>query len=161
MKRQPQSDTLTISSLKRWSVYFTGVVVTFTAVLIAVALLVLGGWQWDIGPHKRTWPGLSVMNPVTAMTFLLSGLSLLILIPRRRSIQKTRLGLILASLVISIGLLRLLSVWWQDFWRVDYLLYSDKVLLDARAHFKSPRTMSPSTAFTFLLSGAALLLLPI
>jgi PAS domain S-box-containing protein len=161
MKRQPQTDSLTISRLKRWSIYFTGVVVTFSAVLIAVALLVLAGWQWDIVGFKRPWPGLAVMNPVTAMTFLLSGLSLLILIPRRRSVQKTRLGLILASLVISIGLLRLLSVWWQDFWRVDYLLYSDKVLLDARAHFKSPRTMSPSTAFTFLLSGAALLLLPI
>jgi PAS domain S-box-containing protein len=161
MKRQPQSDTLTISSLKRWSVYFTGVVVTFTAILIGVALLALGGWQWDIGPLKRPWSGLSVMNPVTAMTFLLSGLSLLILIPRRRSVQKTRLGLILASLVISIGLLRLLSVCWQNFWRVDYLLYSDKILLDIRTRLTSPRVMSPSTAVTFILSGVALLLLPV
>jgi PAS domain S-box-containing protein len=161
MKRQPQSDTLTISSLKRWSVYFTGVVVTFTAILIGVALLVLGAWQWDIGPLKRPWPGLSVMNPVTAMTFLLSGLSLLILIPRRRSAQRTTWGLILASLVVSIGFLRLLSIWWQGFWRVDYLLYSDKILLDIRAHFTNPRVMSPSTAVTFILSGTALLLLPV
>jgi PAS domain S-box-containing protein len=161
MKRQPPSDTLTISSLKRWSVYFTGVVVTFTAILIGVALLVLGAWQWDISPLKRPWPGLSVMNPVTAMTFLISGLSLLILIPRRRSIQKTTLGVILASLVISIGFLRLLSVWWPHFWRVDYLLYSDKILLDIRAHFANPRVMSPSTAVTFILSGTALLLLPV
>jgi PAS domain S-box-containing protein len=161
MKRQPPSDTLTISSLKRWSVYFTGVVVTFTAILIGVALLVLAAWQWDISPLKRPWPGLSVMNPVTAMTFLISGLSLLILIPRRRSIQKTTLGVILASLVISIGFLRLLSVWWPHFWRVDYLLYSDKILLDIRAHFANPRVMSPSTAVTFILSGTALLLLPV
>ncbi len=161
MKRQPQTDSLTISRLKRWSIYFTGVVVTFSAVLIAVALLVLAGWQWDIGGFKRPWPGLEVMNPVTAMTFLLSGLSLLILIPGRRSAQKTRLGLALAFLVISIGVLRLVSVWWQDFWRVDYLLYSNKTLLDIRAHFKTPRVMSPSTAVTFILSGTALLLLPV
>jgi len=161
MKRQPQTDSLTISRLKRWSIYFTGVVVTFSAVLIAVALLVLAGWQWDIVGFKRPWPGLAVMNPVTAMTFLLSGLSLLILIPVRRSVQKTTLGVILASLVISIGLLRLLSVWWQEFWRVDYLLYSNRTLLDIRAHFKNPRVMSPSTAVTFILSGAALLLLPV
>jgi PAS domain S-box-containing protein len=135
--------------------------VTFTAILIGVALLVLGAWQWDISPLKRPWPGLSVMNPVTAMTFLISGLSLLILIPRRRSIQKTTLGVILASLVISIGFLRLLSVWWPHFWRVDYLLYSDKILLDIRAHFANPRVMSPSTAVTFILSGTALLLLPV
>ncbi len=161
MKRQPQTDSLTISRLKRWSIYFTGVVVTFSAVLIAVALLVLAGWQWGLDGFKRPWPALSVMNPVTAMTFLLSGLSLLMLVPRRRSVRRTTLGLVLASLVVSIGLLRLLSVWWQGLWRVDYLLYSDRILLDARAHFKSPRVMSPSTAVTFILSGAALLLLPV
>src|ERR1700722_19997794 len=161
MKRQPQTDSLTISRLKRWSIYFTGVVVTFSAVLIAVALLVLAGWHWDIGGFKHPWQGLAVMNPVTAMTFLLSGLSLLILILGRRSVQKTKLGLVLASLVVSIGLLRLLSIWWHDFWRVDYLLYSDKILLDIRAHFKSLRVMSPSTAVTFILSGVALLLLAV
>jgi PAS domain S-box-containing protein len=161
MKRQPQTDSLTISRLKRWSIYFTGVVVTFSAVLIVVALLMLVGWLWDMDWLKRPLPGLSVMNPMTAVTFLLSGLSLLILIPRQRSAQKTRLGIALASLVISIGLLRLLSVWWQDFWRVDYLLYSDRILSDARAHFTRPRTMSPSTAVTFILSGTAFLLLPV
>jgi len=161
MKQEPRSDTLTISSLKRWSVYFTGAVVTFTAILIAIALLVLAGWQGDLGPLKHPWPELSVMNPVTAMNFLLSGLSLLILVPRLRSRRKTTLGLILASLVLGIGLLRLLSVWVPGFWRVDYLLYSDRILRDVHAHFATPRTMSPSSAVTFVLSGAALLLLPV
>jgi PAS domain S-box-containing protein len=95
------------------------------------------------------------------MNFLLSGLSLLILVPRLRSRRKTTLGLILASLVLGIGLLRLLSVWVPGFWRVDYLLYSDRILRDVHAHFATPRTMSPSSAVTFVLSGAALLLLPV
>jgi PAS domain S-box-containing protein len=161
MKRQPQTDSLTISHLKRWSIYFTGVVVTFSAVLIAVSLLVLAGWHWEIGWFKHPWPGLAIMNPVTALTFMLSGVSLLILGPRRRSTRRSAGGLILASLVFVIGLLRLFSVWWPAFWRVDYLLYSDRILGDIRAHLASPRTMSPSSAMTFLLSGAALLLLPV
>jgi PAS domain S-box-containing protein len=161
MKKEPRSDTLTISSLKRWSVYFTGAVVTFTAILIVIAVLVLAGWQGDVGPVKHPWPKLSVMNPVTAMTFLLSGLSLLILVPRLHNARKITLGLILASLVLAIGLLRLLSVWLPGFWRVDYLLYSDRILRDVHAHFATPRTMSPSSAVTFILSGAALLLLPV
>src|ERR1700729_675763 len=102
MKGLPHNDSLTISHLKRWSIYFTGVVVVFSAVLIAVALLVLAGWQWNIGWLRNPWSRLSVMNPVTAMTFLLSGLSLLIFTPRRRSTRRTTMGLILASLVLLI-----------------------------------------------------------
>ena len=161
MKRPPKTDSLTISRLKRWSIYFTGVIVTFSAILIIVAILVLVGWQWNIGTFKRPWPGLAVMNPVTAMTFMLSGLSLLILIPRRRSRPRTAAGLCLASLVFLIAFLRLLSVWIPGFWRVDFLLYTKEILLDIRTHLESPRTMSPSSAITFLLSGTALLLLPV
>ena len=160
MKRPPQTDSLTISRLKRWSLYFTGAVVTFSATLIVVAILVLIGWQWDIGVFKRPPAGLAVMNPVTALTFLLSGLSLLILIPRRRSINRTYAGLILAGMVFLIALLRLFSVWIPGFWRVDFLLYTHEILLDTRLHLESPRTMSPSSALTFLLSGSAMLLLP-
>ncbi len=160
MKRPPQTDSLTISRLKRWSLYFTGAVVTFSAILIIVSILVLAGWQWNIGLFKRSLAGLAVMNPVTALTFMLSGLSLLILIPRRRSATRTHAGLILASAVFLLALLRLLSVWFPGFWRVDFLLYTNEILLDARLHLESPRTMSPSSAITFLLSGSALLLLP-
>src|ERR1700742_5049156 len=114
MKRHPKTDSLTISRLKRWSIYFTGVVITFSAILIAVALLVLAGWQWDVGWLRHPWPGLAVMNPVTALTFMLSGLSLVLLIPRRSSRQTTG-GLVLASLVIAIALLRMVSVCWPAF----------------------------------------------
>ncbi|HEV2354575.1 MAG TPA: hypothetical protein VGR89_10045, partial [Puia sp.] len=160
MRRQSPADSLTISRLRRWSVYFSGVVVIFTGLLILAALLVLAGWQWDIGIFKRSWLGLEVMNPVTAMTFLVSGLSLLVL-TRRRTAHWDIIGRALAVVVLSAGVLRLLSVWWPGFWRVDYLLYSDQILLDIRHHAATPRTMSPSTAITFVLSGAALMLLPV
>ncbi|HUB59696.1 MAG TPA: PAS domain S-box protein, partial [Puia sp.] len=161
MKRQPQTDSLTISHLKRWSIYFSGVVFTVGAILIIVSLLVLAGWQWDIGWLKNPWPDLTVINPVTAIGFLLSGFSLLIFTPRRRSRRHTAGGLILASLVFAIGLLRLLSVWWPAFWRVDYLLYSEGIIRDALSHHTSPLVMVPETAIAFLLAGLALLLLPV
>ena len=161
MKRQPQTDSLTISRLKRWSIYFTGVVVTFSAVLIAVALLVLAGWRLDIGWLKGALPDLSVMNPVTAMAFLLSGFSLILLLPRRRSARRTAGGLILASLVFAIGLLRLVSLWSPALWRVDYLLYPAGIFRDAYSHHTTPMVMVPTTALTFMLAGIALLLLPV
>jgi PAS domain S-box-containing protein len=146
MKQSPHNDSLTISHLKRWSIYFTGVVVVFSVVLLAVALLA---------------PPRSIMNPVTAMTFLFAGLSLLILTPRRRSTPKTSMGVILASFVLLIGLERLISVFSTGLWRVDYLLYSDRYLQDIKTHYGHLRTTSPSTAITFILSGTALLLLPV
>src|SRR5579863_948556 len=124
MKAQPQTDSLTISRLKRWSLYFTGVIVTFSAILITVALL-----------------DLAIMNPVTAATFMISGVSLLILIPRRNA-RRTAGGLFLAALILAIAVLRLVSVCWPGFWRVDYLFYSDQLIHNARAHLATPRTMS-------------------
>src|SRR6202035_288631 len=128
--------SLTISRLKRWSIYFTGVVVTFCSVLIAMALLALAGWEWDISRFKHPFPALAIMNPVTAMTFMLSGVSLLILIPRRNG-RRTTWGRLLASVVFTIAFLRLLSICWPGFWRVDFLLYSDQILNDTRAHFET------------------------
>jgi PAS domain S-box-containing protein len=161
MKGLPHNDSLTISHLKRWSIYFTGVVAVFTTVEVGVALLELAGWEWNVGWLRNRWSGLSVMNPVTAMTFLLAGLSLITLAPRRRSTRRTTLGLTLASLVLLIGLERLFSFYSPGIWRVDYLLYAARNLADMEAHLARARTMSPSTAVTFILQGAALLLLPV
>ena len=150
---------MTVSRLKRWSIGFSGIVVAFTGVQLAVALLVLTGWQWDIGALQHPWPGLAVMNPVTAGTFMLSGLSLFLQTPRRRQAYWANAGFLLAVLVLLIAVLRMISVLWPDIWRVDFLLFSGRILSDMREHSISPRTMSPSSAITFSFSGFALLLL--
>lgn len=158
MNKPAQTDSLTISRLKRWSVYFSGMVVLFGSFLTGVSLLVQIGWRWNIGVFRNYWPRLSLMNPVTAMTFLLSGLAIMVL-SLRRKVRKPVPGLILVCLPFSIGVLRLLSVWWPDFWRVDYLLYARGFLRDARLHSTSLRVMSPVTATAFILLSAAAWLL--
>ena len=159
MKQPPPTDSLTISRLKRWSFSFSGLVVAISGFLTAIALLVAIGWHWDIPSLRNLWPRFSLMNPVTSMTFFFSGLSLLVLLSRKTA-RTPAVALLLFYLVFSIGLLRLLSVWWSGFWRVDQLVYAREFLADNRLHSAGLRVMSPITAIDFILfAGAALLLI--
>jgi hypothetical protein len=48
-------------------------------ITIIVACLVLVGWILSIDVLKRILPGLVAMNPITAIAFILAGVSLLLL----------------------------------------------------------------------------------
>lgn len=45
-----------------------------------VGCLVLAGWEFDVEVLKRILPGLVAMNPITALTFILAGISLMLLL---------------------------------------------------------------------------------
>src|SRR6202035_1253018 len=60
--------------LLRWSNYLAMLV-------IAIGILVLARWQWDIALFKRPLPRLTAMNPLTALSFALAGISFLLLSP--------------------------------------------------------------------------------
>lgn len=164
MNGDTNSDSLTLNPLGRWSGYFTGVVIT-------IALLALAGWQWDIALLKRPIPGLTAMNPMTALVFLLSGFSLLLLTPAsgnaartlpRTSIATssapgTRWGYLLAIVVLAIALLRIGSPLLPAGWEIDYLLYRDRLLVDQAGNISN--RMAVNTAFYFVFSSLSLLLL--
>ena len=44
--------------------------------VMLMGMLILLGWQFDLELLKRVHPGLVAMNPVTAVCFLMAGLSL-------------------------------------------------------------------------------------
>jgi PAS domain S-box-containing protein len=88
--------------LRWWSIIFA----LFTATL---ALLALVGWQWDLGLLKRPFPGLVAMNPVTALGFLLSSLSLLGQVSGEFKGWQKKLGKLLAGIVLLIGVVSLIS----------------------------------------------------
>ncbi|MDQ3317959.1 MAG: hypothetical protein M3522_11585, partial [Actinomycetota bacterium] len=48
-------------------------------VAVLVGSLVLVGWALDVGVLKRILPNLVAMNPVTAISFVLAGVSLWLL----------------------------------------------------------------------------------
>ena len=117
------------------------------------------GWTLDIEVLKRVLPGLVAMNPATAITFVLAGVALLVLL--RTDVEDEGLGRVsrgLALAVALVGLLKLiglLSGWGSG---VDQLLFAEK--LEAEAAVSGvPNRMAPNTALNFLLIGCGLLLL--
>jgi PAS domain S-box-containing protein len=91
-----------VHRLRRWSLFLA----FFTA---AIALLTLMGWQWDLALLKRPLPGLVAMNPLTALGFLLSSLSLLGQIRGEARPWQKKLGKLLAAIVLLIGVVGFIS----------------------------------------------------
>jgi PAS domain S-box-containing protein len=144
-----QPEIILQKKLKRWSGYLATVV-------ILVAVLVLAGWQFNISILKRPIPSLVAMNPMTAVSFLLSGFALLwstgIFFP-----QKPVAGKALASIVIVIGGLKILDVLFNINTNIDQLLYHDKLKEDIIGII--PNGMAPNTAACFIFCGTSVLLI--
>ena len=127
-------------------------------VSVLVGSLVLLGWALDIGVLKRILPNLVAMNPVTAVTFALVGVSLCLLRPRRPSRRARGLAAGLALVVCLVGLVKLVGITfgWEN--GIDSLLFPRSLEAEA-ATTGIPNRMAPNTALNFFLIGAALLAL--
>ncbi len=126
-----------------------------SGVAVLVGCLVLVGWTFDIELFKRIVPGLNAMNPISAVSFILAGLSLLLLRDERVDRRRLRAAWGLASVVALIGLLKSAQflIGWE--FGVDQLLFREKLDLGSQI----PNRMGYVTAINFLLLGGALLLL--
>lgn len=136
--------------IRRLTKYFAGIVIT-------IALLTLIGWQFDIELLKRPIPHLVSMNPVSAILFIFSCSSFLLLVTGTISSQKIVAGRILASLVLLTGLLRFISNYFDLIPSVDTLLFADKLNRGIGQSISS--RMASGTAVNFMLTSICLLLL--
>ena len=137
-------------------VRFKSYSVLLSGLVMFVAFLVLIGWQLDINFFKRPVPNLVAMNPMTAICFILSAGSLWFL---RNSQQTTAIKIgasILATSTFIIGTLKLISLGGYIPYKLDTLLFSQKVAADVVGNVSN--TMAPNTAFGFALLGLALFL---
>ncbi len=126
-------------------------------IAIGCGAAVLVGWQADVDRLKRIVPGLVSMNPLTAVAFMLAGVSLWLLRhPPGAAVPGTarRAGQLAAAAVAVIGLTKVLSYLGLIHPPIDQLLYSAKLELDGTT---MPNRMAPNTALNFLLLGGALL----
>jgi len=129
---------------------------------IVVAALVLAGWTWDIDPLKRGLPGLVAVNPMTALSLALAGMSLWLLRARDAALgsatRRHRIARLAAVAVVVIGLLRLAAVvlGWDA--GVDQWLFANRLGGDDPAF---PNRMAPNTALNLVLLGLALLALDV
>ena len=124
--------------------------------VIAIACLVLIGWQFDINLFKAGFRGITATMKVnTAICFLLAGMSLIVLHrdqPTRIQYQIYRL---FSGAIVVIGLLTLSEYFLGWNLRIDELFFRD-IVSSATPY---PGRMGVNTALNFVLMGIALLLL--
>ena len=115
-------------------------------IVIFIPSLVLIGWQFGIEALKTVLPNVVAMNPVTALLFILCGISLY-LIKEDSSIKKQQIGKYVGLAVAVIGIIRLTGI---NFDLALYdLLYRNSLLGDK---------VAPNTALNFVLTGLSIYL---
>lgn len=117
----------------------------YTLMLIAISVLI--GWQFNITLLKSITPEMTAMNPVTAITFILSGFWLMGFRESKQTPGFTKL--IIAAAIFLIGNLHSLAYLLHIDWiRFDHFLFKNKIEESSiNAH------MAPITAILFTLSG--------
>jgi PAS domain S-box-containing protein len=145
-----EPDTILQIRLLRWSKYSS-----FFVLLITI--LVLAGWQWNITFLKRPVPHLTAMNPLTALTFLFSVCSFLLLFSADHSRKLILSGNILACIVLLTGIIRISGTIPGFHFSVDHILFAGSLESDSPGNL--PDQMTVNTASCFILSGTTLLLL--
>ncbi len=113
------------------------------------AFAVLTGWQFDINYFKSPIRGSEEMNPASAVAFIFSGFSFLLLTSTPFSKSKQNIGKLLALLVLLIGGAKLFFyITGKDLY-VDQLLFQGKIGTDRIVTLAS---------VCFLLTGLSLML---
>jgi PAS domain S-box-containing protein len=121
-----------------------------SVVVMTVGALVLVGWASGVATLKSLVPGLAPMNPMSAVLFMLAGISLAALHSAPPGSRVYGFGRAAAAAVALIGFLKLLAHFGHWDLGVDQLLFSTK-LVDPQSRLVN--RMAPNTALIFLLSG--------
>ncbi len=130
---------------------FISVVVSLLT--IAIGLIVLIGWQFDIEALKTVVPGALSMKANTAFCFILSGISLL-LIRKNSTLAKTIIRLFSTIIFLIAGFAFCYSVFGINM-GMESILYIEKPGAAATLH---PGLMALSTSVNFILLTIAFVL---
>lgn len=122
-------------------------------IIIAIALLTLTGWAFNVKWLIHLVPGSVAMNPLTAAFFLLLIVSVKVkLYYKDTKVIATLTNAVLAGIFI-LAAWKLLSVVSAIPFTIDLALFQQSVLSDNFGGFTN--NMAPNTAFCFMLSAAA------
>jgi signal transduction histidine kinase/CheY-like chemotaxis protein len=135
--------------------WFRPVPLVAGAAVVLVGLAALAGWQFDEPHLKSLIPGRVAMNPLTAVCFVLAGLSLLL---RREPLSHgaRSASMALAWVVALIGCVKIAELLFHADLGLDRALFRTK--LEA---YIPPNRMAPNTALNFLCAGLALALIDV
>ncbi len=124
--------------------------------VFALGALVLIGWQFELDLLRRPIPQSVAMNPLTALLFVFTGSSFLLLTAPTASKRLLQIGYFIASMVILLAAVRFFLPLFVPNYRIDFLLFSAKI--DAEASRGLISGMAVNTAIAFLFSGTGLVL---
>ncbi|HTJ50141.1 MAG TPA: ATP-binding protein [Cyclobacteriaceae bacterium] len=120
--------------------------------VLILGILVLVGWQFNIDFLKSPLPNMVAMNPMTAVGFVVTYLSFLVL---NKTGHSTYLFFLLGIIPLAIGLLKLGDTLFHVESNVDQILFADKLSFHQPGDI--PNRMAPNSACNFVLTGLALL----
>ena len=125
-----------------------------SVVAIVIGLAVVLGWRLNFSALKSGVPGLPSIQPLTAVTFILAGISLHLQVKQRASRWRKIAALGTAWLIVLIcG-----SVFAEYLFQID--LHTTQILFTNLLHpAETPTRPSPLTVVAFLCVGSALIML--
>jgi CheY-like chemotaxis protein len=113
------------------------------ALAFIVAVLILLGWAWDLTIFKSGLPGQRATQPLSAVCFALSGISLAL------STERCILCRAARRLCAGVVLLVVVATVWENFlnvdWGLDQLLFSDAVVHEQPGQYLRPGRPSAGT----------------
>jgi signal transduction histidine kinase len=117
-----------------------------SSVVVLLGCIAMAGWTFNLPALRSGFPGLTAMNPATALLFIATGICLRIrgteLTLGRRSVVSD--GLL--AVVAMIAALRLAGYVFRFDWGPDRLLFMESL---------EGNRMAPATAICFLINGVA------
>ncbi len=141
---QLPADIRVQQQLRRWSKYL------ITGMMI-IAVLILLSWLLNVDFLRRPFSEQVVMNPVSALCFIISGISLWLF----SSNTYSKVAVVSAYIVLLIGLIKLGELSLGYDLKIDELLFSDKMIAGKNG---LTNEMSLNTALCFVLAGISLVL---
>lgn len=118
-------------------------------VIVLIGCLNLVGWQFDITVLKSFSREMTSMNPLTAITFIATGIWLYFFKENCLNTQTVAFGIF----VLLVGSIHILADQFSlEFIRLDHLLFEEEV---EASYINS--YLAPTTAFLFMLSGIVMI----
>lgn len=124
-------------------------------IVILVSLFALSGWVFDLEMFKRPFSTEVAMNPLSAILFIVCGISLLLVKTNKRLYRQA--GYILSSLAALVAVVKMIDIHPDLDINIDFLLFSNKLRSDGQGFLT--QGMTPATAICFAINGPVLYLL--
>lgn len=121
--------------------------------VIFIGFAVIAGWLLDIEFLKRPDSYTPTINPAAAVLFIISGISLMLVIRKEFSLKQKKVSQLLSVFVILVALIQIFSILSGIEIPVDELLFRDKLYDPGR---KEMSKIAFNTALNFFLSGLAI-----